>query len=226
MVRVSIKSTIDTRYTFTGQFVHGAAIFSRRAHLLETSSRISDEEMAEHRACVAGAIMHSAAALESEVTEILLHGPSHHLANSGPNSHALTLLKPIKDRHSPLCKYELVLRLLGKPALARDLQPYQSTDLLFRLRNELVHYKSKWGRQMKDADSVFAHLEALQFSRPPFTSIDMEFFPHRCLSASLASWSVTTSINFINNVFKHLGIRSPIADYSGDLSVPPLKRSS
>jgi hypothetical protein len=31
----------------------------------------------------------------------------------------------------------------------RGTQPWQDADLLVRLRNELVHYKSKWGQEME-----------------------------------------------------------------------------
>ena len=171
---------LDLRYTFTGQFVHGAANFARHAHEIEGASGFTDEAVADHRAHVVGAVMQSAAAIESEIAEILMHGPGHHLGNDGASISARDFLLPVADvidRQPPLRKYQLTLHLLNKPALDRGAQVYQNTDLLFRLRNELVHYKSKWASQMNDQTSVFVRLEALRFEKPPFTLPDMTFFP-------------------------------------------------
>ena len=78
---MSISATPDSRYSFTAQFLRGAARFAQRAREIEdTAGQTADESTkSEHRAYVVAAIMQSVAALESEVSEILLHGPGHHL---------------------------------------------------------------------------------------------------------------------------------------------------
>ncbi|RXG84215.1 hypothetical protein EAS61_39580 [Bradyrhizobium zhanjiangense] len=50
------------------------------------------------------------------------------------------------------------------------------------------------------------------------------FFPHRFLSASLASWSVTTSVKFIDAFYHRLSIASPLDAHSSHLIVTPTRR--
>jgi len=54
-------------------------------------------------------------------------------------------------------------------------RPYQDADLLTRLRNELLHYKSKWGEQM-DGAKLFSTLEQLRFDKPVFVHANGTFF--------------------------------------------------
>jgi hypothetical protein len=219
-----VRATMDSRYSFTAQFIHGAAIFARHAHEIELAAKASDEMQAQHRAYVVGAIVQSAAALESEIAEIVMHGPGHHLGSNHTDHSARDFLSPMKDiidRQPPLRKYDLVLHLLRKVALDHGALPYQHAELLFQLRNELTHYKSRWGMQMKGPKSVMSRLQNLRLAKPQFATPNMNFFPHRCLSASLASWCVITGMVFIDEFYKKLTIVSPLANYSGDLKVPP-----
>src|SRR5882724_3052709 len=218
-----MRATADTRYSFTAQFLRGGAIFARRAHEIETNATVSDELRSEHLACVVGAVTQAAAALEAEIYEVLIHGPGHHLGSNGINATARDFLLPLAetiDGEPTLRRYELVLHLLQKPALDRGARPYQIADLLIALRNELIHYKSKWGEQMNRA-KLFARLQQLKFERPHFMSPDTNFFPHRCLSASLASWSVNTGGEFINAFYSNLSVVSPLVAHATHLNVPP-----
>jgi hypothetical protein len=45
-------------------------------------------------ACVVDAVIPAAAALEAEISEVLLHGPSHHLASNGQIATARDFLSP------------------------------------------------------------------------------------------------------------------------------------
>jgi hypothetical protein len=88
------------------------------------------------------------------------------------------------DRQEVASRYETVLHLLKKPALSRGAQPFQDILILIRLRNELVHYKSKWGGEM-EREKLQVTLEQLRHSKPPFVS-DFEQFlssqvPKRCM---------------------------------------------
>lgn len=55
------------------------------------------------------------------------------------------------DRLPTLERYETVLHLLGKKAIVRGRSTWQNADLAVGLRNELVHYKSKWSSQLERA---------------------------------------------------------------------------
>jgi hypothetical protein len=222
MARLTIRATADTRYSFTAQFLRGGAIFARRAHEIEASENVSGELQSEHVACVVGAVTQAAAALEAEIYEVLIHGPGHHLGSNGIDTTARDFLLPLSeviDGEPTLRRYDLVLHLLHKPSFDRGARPYQIADLLIALRNELIHYKSKWGEQLNRA-KIFSRLQQLQFDKPTFMPPHTNFFPHQCLSASLASWSVTTSVDFINTFYNNLAVASPLSSHAAHLIVP------
>jgi hypothetical protein len=215
---------MEVRYSFTAQFIRGGAIFANHAHNIEGNSLTKSDEAseAEHRSYVVSTVIQCAAALESEVAEILLHGPGHHLGSNGLDVSARDFLQPLAeliDQEPTLHRYELILHLLRRPALNRGGSPFQSADLLIKLRNELVHYKSKWQEEM-ERQKLFARLKQLRFQKPPFITEDTSFFPHKCLSASLASWSVNTAVAFITEFYVRLGIENPIKDYAERIEVP------
>jgi hypothetical protein len=232
--RAKLTASVLTRYSFAPQFLRGGAIFARRAHEIEKEAGTSNSEelQSEHMACVVAAITQAAAALEAEIWEVLTHGPGHHLGSNCLDAKARDFLSPLADiidRQSTVCRYDLVLHLLQKPRLKRDM--WANAVLLIDLRNELIHYKSKWGEQMDEATAkrakakevkqkLFLRLKARRFDKPAFVSPHTNFFPLQCLSASLASWSVTTGVELIDAFYKHLGITSPLKDYAPHLAVP------
>jgi len=65
-----------------------------------------------------------------------MHGPWHHLVNTGANQKVLGFLKPLTDvidDQSALERYDVILHLLGKAPLAPGEQPSQDMDTLVRL---------------------------------------------------------------------------------------------
>jgi hypothetical protein len=214
---------IQLRYSFTAQFLRGAAIFANRTHQIENEGdAVSDEVQAEHRSYIIGTVIQCAAGLEAEVSEIVQYGPGHHLGSNGIDESARALLQPLAemiDSQPTVKRYELVLHLLGRPPLDRGRDPHQATTLLIRVRNELVHYKSKWETEM-DQRKLFASLRHLRLKKPPFISPASNFFPHQCLSASLASWSVIAVVAFMDSFYSSLGISSPLKAHEPYLVVP------
>jgi hypothetical protein len=215
-------ATADTRYSFTGQFLEAAAIFVRKARAIEAGAvePVNDSVRCEHRAFVSTAVMQCAAALETEAHEICAFGPGAHLGSNGTDQEAqkfLSGLAEVIDQQDVLSRYQLILYLLKKPPLPRGTEPYQGAVLLVRLRNELVHYKSRWGAQMTTS-KLFASLEAKRHSAPPFTHPTMNFFPHRCLSADCGSWAVVTAVAFLDSVYASLGVPSRFEAYRARLA--------
>jgi hypothetical protein len=226
-VRDSVS--IQLRYSFTAQFLRGAALFAWRARELEgAGDQAADESTkSEHRAYVSASIMQSVAALEAEISEIVLYGPGHHLGSNGVDQKARDFLNPLFDLidgQGTVSRYECVLHLLEKPALDKSGQMYESVNLLVKLRNEIVHYKSKWGPEM-DRKKLFKGLKKLRFVEPPFYSGpgEVNFFPYQILSASCASWAVSTTIEFIDTFYSLLDFRSPLESHKAALAVPPLQ---
>jgi hypothetical protein len=217
----------SSRYSFTSQFLRGAAIFTRRADEIETGGGSITEQLAsEHMASVVGAVTQSAAALEAEISEVAIHGPGHHLGSNGLDASARSFLNPLADlidREPTLRRYDLVLHLLSKPAFDKGSSPYQEAALLIRLRNELIHYKSPWSEQIASS-ALFAQLERFRFSLPAFVRPSENFFPRRCLVAGIASWSVTTASAFVTAFYDKIGLASPIAAHLSSLTVPTPRR--
>jgi hypothetical protein len=120
------------------------------------------------------------------------------------------------DDQQTLERYQIVLHLLRKEKFDPGRQPFQSTALLVRLRNELVHYKSKFGKEMNSV-KLFEALRQLKHARPPFASPYSNFFPHHCLSADCAVWSARTALAFIDAFYEKLGIRSPLESHRVDI---------
>ncbi len=211
---IIFTATADSRYSFTAQFLRGAGIFAKHAREIEqsTGTTATEDIPSEHRAFVVAAIIHSSAALEAEISEVAEYGPGHHLGSNGLDVLAHDMLSPIAavvDDQPTLERYQLVLHLLRKPKFAPGHQPLQSVALLIRLRNELVHYKSRFGSKMENI-KFLETLRQLNHARPPFVSSHANFFPHHCLSADCAIWSVNTALVFIDAFYGKLDIHSPL----------------
>jgi len=223
------SAEMDVRYSFTTQFLVGSAMFARHARKIEdTTQSVTEEIQADHRAFVVSAIMQSVAAIEAEISEIIIHGPGHQLGSNGIDKDARDFLLPLAnvlDDCSSLERYELVLHLLQKSSIDRGAEPFQSADILVRLRNALIHYKSVWGKEL-ESKKLIKQLKQLRFEAPPFISKSSNFFPHKILCSSCASWSVTTAKEFINRFYVHLNIRSPLKPYESRLTVPEIRRET
>jgi len=215
---------MPVRYSFTAQFVRGAVVFANKAWDIEAANigKIAAELEPEYRAYVVSTVFQCAAALESEIAEITEYGPGHHLGSNGVNLPARDFLQPLADvidGESTLHRYELVLHVLRLPVLERGTETYRTTSLLVKLRNELIHYKSRWDSAI-DRAKLFASLRQLRLEKPSFITSDTTFFPHQCLSASLSSWCVLTTIAFITNFYSLLGVVSPLSPHLEHLVVP------
>jgi hypothetical protein len=73
-----------------------------------------------------------------------------------------------------------------------------------------------------ERQKLFDRLLQLRLEKPPFMSVHTNFFPHQCLSASLASWCVITAGAFINDFYAKLGVASPLKAHEEHLVVPRL----
>lgn len=204
----------DVRYSLTAALLHAAAIFVRHAYDIESGNdRVDEHRIAEHRGYVVAAVMESVAALEAEIYEVVAYGPGHHLGSNQLDANARNFLAPLAeliDDQEVLQRYSVVLHLLKKEPIAHDGALWENTALLVRLRNALVHYKSRWGREM-DTTKLLASLKKLKLPRPPFVSEHEFFFPHQCLSAACAAWAVKTSLGFLLEFYARLGIQAPLA---------------
>jgi hypothetical protein len=211
----------NSRYSFTGQFLRSSAIFARRCAEIERDHPDSPDEptKTEHRGLVTATIVQCAAAVEAESAAVMMHGPGNHLGSGRIDTKARDFLAPLVeviDRQEPsLERYKSILHLLNKLPLDEGAQPWQDMALLVRLRNELIHYKSKWGKDM-EGKRLFGGLQSLRLQKPPFIPKNSNFFPHQFLSAACAAWSVRTTVAFLNAFYDRLGIESPLKPYMAE----------
>jgi hypothetical protein len=84
------------------------------------------------------------------------------------------------------------------------------------LRNELVHYKSRWGSAL-ERSKVFGALKAKNHPKPPFIEGSANFFPYECLSAACASWAVQSCVAFLDAFCASLGFPGRLDSYRARL---------
>ena len=214
---VTDRAILSVRYSFTAQYLTSSATFAKRSAQIEQANpQVADDAtQTEHRGLVAAAIMQCVAAVEAESAELTMYGPGHHLGSNGTDVNARDFLEPLAtfiDNQSALDRYDIILRLLRKQPLVRGQQPWQDMEVLVRLRNELIHYKSKWDKDM-DQQKLFATLKQLKLAKPSFVATNTNFFPHQLLGASCAAWSVRTAVAFLNRFYDQIAIRSPLDAY-------------
>jgi hypothetical protein len=158
--------------------------------------------------------MQCVAAVEAESAEVTIYGPGHHLGSKGVDAKAREFLAPLAeliDGQEVMERYTTILNLLHKQPLSKGDKPSQHMAILVKVRNELVHYKSRWGEEM-ERKKLFATLRQLRLSKPPFVSPHTNFFPHRFLGAASAIWSVRTAVTFLDAFYERLEIESPPTD--------------
>lgn len=202
------------RYNFTYNFLVGAATMTRLAKDIEAKGKDSSGiEIFQHKAFVSGAVMHSVAALESDVWSLLFHGPGHHLGSDGldkVSKETLNIVAETFEKESLLIKLDLILQLTRRKKLDFGRQPMQDLSLVIGLRNEITHFKSLWTNEL-DRKKLFKALESMDSTPPTYSPEGKQnFFPHICLTHRRAKWSLETVVNFIDYYYAELGIKSPL----------------
>lgn len=166
----------------------------------------------EHRAHVVGSIFLSASCVEAAVNDVFARAADH---NHGPHiaeklgQEARVRLKTawpkIGKTMSSLNKVNHALALAGKPAFDQPTQLYQDVTLIFKLRNDLIHYKPVW--YQTDTPSEHEKKLAGRFPLNPFyAQSGNPFFPDKCLGAGCAMWAAKSAGEFIDKFFEVLGL--------------------
>lgn len=228
-VNFTEQISFDIRASMVSQYILGASKFALKAREIEDSfneQSITEEIKCEHNAYVVSSFMQSVGALEAEIFEILNFGHHHHLGSGHIIQEDVDFLSGIAQNiedNSTLHKYSVVLHLLKKPPI-RDTVYYQNAKLSTQVRNELVHYKSKWDSQ-RSVQKLIVNLKNLNFASPKFVSPNSMFFPHLFLSASSAAWAVSSANSFINKFFELLEVDSPLQPYQDRIILPKIEKN-
>ncbi len=215
---------MDIRSGLTTQFLMAAVSHARSSVEMESRGveTITEEDKVSYRGFVISALLQSVAALECEIWDVVYYGPGHHLGSPHIEGNAKKLLKPLAeliDGQPVLERFRIVLHLLNKTGLDPGSQPWQDTSLVIRLRNELVHYKSRWGEELDELKFIKA-LKQKKHAKPFFmVGKNTNFFPYECLSAACATWAVRSCIAFLNVFSSNLGFPDRLAPYQERLKL-------
>ncbi|HIK10119.1 MAG TPA: hypothetical protein IGS52_07610 [Oscillatoriaceae cyanobacterium M33_DOE_052] len=125
------------------------------------------------------------------------------------NYRILDALKP-----NILDKYQLALLTVSdKKLFDRGEYLYQRIEILINLRNAIVHYKPEpWGDDIEKSEEssrekVRKNLEG-KFKENPFAEgVQNPFFPDKCFGYGCAKWAVNSSVEFIEEFSKKMGLK-------------------
>ncbi|MEU4082632.1 hypothetical protein [Streptomyces venezuelae] len=192
----------------------------------------STAQAAEHRTYAMAAVLTAFAFLEASVNELLASAAEDQLEMgggrgglTGEERSALVDLQQAWGDGGPslLDRAQLVLHLLRRPPFDRGEAPFQTADVLRRLRNALVHYRPEWrpvGAGVAD-DRIARTLASLPIAPHPFATEGHPFFPDRCLGHGLASWAWRTSLAFTDDFLTRVGVQPIYHDLRPRLTTGP-----
>ena len=207
---LSGETSARLKHSFSRQHLAAAAYFARRSADIEASLVAPNEdEKSQHRAYVTGTILSAVAFLESSVNEFYLEAvdnnknPLGSLSDSAVSS--LASAWPQVESLEILEKFQKALNIASLPQFNKGNPPFQDAASLVKLRNALVHYKSEWDDQAIVHSSLKQRL-AVRFKPNPYAPTGSLWFPHLCLGAGCASWSVDTATSFLHEFCSRMTI--------------------
>jgi len=210
--KISFKGGVSMRvkHSFSKQHYSAAKCFSNEAIQIESSSTsISEEDLSKHRAYVTGTIFFAVAALEASINEFYLEALDRNENTlSGLNNNQLSILSCKWENIESLPvdeKYQEALKSLGKKEFDKGRNPFQDTVSLIDLRNALVHYKPEWDDETDVHKKIKIRLHK-KFPINTFSKPKNLWFPHQCLGAGCAIWSINTIESFMSEFCKAMGI--------------------
>ena len=199
-----------------------AAYFARKALGVESNytDLVDGEPYFAHRGYVTGAVFSAVASLEATVNELYIDAQD---ANS-PTFQGVDPIVPKLlaeyweeiESASILRKYQSALILARKSKFDQGTSPYQEVDSLIQLRNALVHYKPEWDTDLREHRKIENRLKG-RFAENSFVGPNDAFFPKKCLGHGCAEWAVKSSVTFIEEFFRQLGLSSIFMNYSQEL---------
>lgn len=212
MPQVSIQGRV--RNNFSLQHLLSTVTLCKLAHQHEMTH--DNDEYGPHfehlRTYVTSAIMLSFASVEANINEFFLDAPT-----LVPSEFKTPITEIIHyDSIKTLEKYQIALRLAHREIFKNGENPYQSLDILRRLRNELIHFTPSWER---NDESIAGYLTS-QVDLSPYFTKDDDFVPLRCMTYSVAKWSFKVAVFFIDGFYELMGIASILEMHRNRLRIP------
>lgn len=209
--RVVLRDYLSSHFLWTAEHTSALAAAIEDAHVGEP--RFDPE----HRAYVLSSIIASASFAEASINEIYQDAHDGHglvgdgyLAPLEPRTiEALkaTWLGTSEGRSlGSLERWQLLLIHAGAQPLDRGGPPYQDAQLVFRLRNALVHYKPEdvaadWVHRLEERlKGKFASNRLMNGSPNPW-------WPDHCLGHGCSEWAAQSVVAFTDYVSDAVGLR-------------------
>lgn len=127
-------------------------------------------------------------------------------------------LELLEKESKILERYQKVMKLRGIEPFERGLEPYQSVDVLIKLRNALVHFKPEWHDEQKEHRKLGERLRG-EFALNPFiTEGTGVLFPQRCMSYGCAKWAVDSTLAFMKEFSERMGLKFPFDKFKDRLA--------
>mgnify|MGYP000865092755 CR=1 FL=1 len=224
--KLNIQESVEIkiRTYFSIQHIQSAALFCRITHALENQydGNYNQELFTEYKAYATNAIFSSVCFLEATINEIFCDAIDSPDRISALGEDKIRLLGNMWSLDVPrtasypiVDKYQIALTLLEKPLFDRGLSPFQDVQILVQLRNALMHYEPEWFLGYSSSNSELESLNKLskrlkdkfEISKI-FKNTGNSFFPDKCMGYGCAKWAVIKSIDFADNFFTKIGMKS------------------
>lgn len=211
-VDAALPITTTTRVYFSSYHFWAAEHFAELATNLENAPGKIPRFDIQHRAYVTSAILSIVAFLEATINELYKDvADAHPSYISSIDTESRRLIQAFwqlteernRSPFSILDKYQMVLTFCRKEQFLTGASPYQDTDLVIKLRNELMHYKPEsYGGE---AQHKFLKQLRGKFSENPLmTGAGNPYFPDHCLGSGCATWAVFSAKKFADEFFERL----------------------
>jgi hypothetical protein len=208
--QASLSVSAGVKHNFSKQHLRAATLFADDAQTCEAMAKQLDEEhRLRHRACVTAAILSAVAFLGASINELYLSAIDQDRTNLPTFDHRLFQVfgqfwENI-EKYPILQKYQIALLLVDKDRLNPGVPPYQDAESLIKLRDSLIHYKPEWDNEAGQHQKLENRLRG-KFVLSPYAETGSLWFPHQCLGAGCAQWSVVTARDFSDGFCGRLGI--------------------
>jgi hypothetical protein len=194
---------VECEFRFAFELKNAARVMAKKARA------VANEGSVELRAFVTGAVILACSYLDAALNEFILLNATQ--GKSPLSDVEKAIIKAIgsedlrpRERQHTLQLFNMMLRLLKKSELWESEQPYQSANLVRRLRNMLVHPKPGWvvtfsenpNENPSEQQQIVKQLRS-------YLGLDRDAtFPRDILNSKCAEWAVSSCENFLRAFVK------------------------
>lgn len=191
------KAIKSSMHFFSAEFLSGCKKLSELAQM----SEIIQDVIVYNTSC----IINAACYIEAKVNEEISIGTLI-FSDSDPEGNAWRAIKNIQKKLTAQEKWDLVALRTNGVAWNKELEPFQSIELIISLRNELVHYKGEFMERDKAPNKRISGLmKQLKISsKATWVEDDCSTWISDLLtSKKLSVWVYRAAFNF-NNLYYEL----------------------